>query len=197
MKIELADKLNLFGPAMTEKPSLLSARVSTEAMKTKINKSLVICLLLAVAGGYAVSATAADAPNTKPGTTSTKPTTQQLTGKVVAVDKITKTVSIQIGTQTYTLQLTDKTKIAQGGSDKKMDAITVGEEISVTVTVRELAGGKVEVVVTSVDLPTDTAAQGPKGKGGGYGFGFGGTPPPFPGGPNPGNLDGPVVSKHK
>ena len=193
MKVELTDQLNLFGPAMTENPSLLSASVSDKVMKSNIRKSLLICPLLSLAGGFTSSTYAADAPPVPAPTTASKPTTQQLSGKVIAVDKIAKTVSLQIGTQTYTLQFTDKTKIAQDGKEKKIDAVTIGDDISVTVAVRELAGGKVEVVVTSVDLPTTTAAQGGKGKGHGR---SGGSQHPFQNGPNPANFDGPIISPH-
>ena len=158
-------------------------------MKTTINKSIVVCLL--AAGGSVLNVSAADSSPAPVQTPASKPTTQQLSGKVIAVDKINKTVSVQIGTQTYTLQLTDKTKVAQDGKEKKLDAITVGDEINVTVTVRETAGGKVEVVVVNVDLPSATAAQGSNGKGVGV---MGGRPTPFQSGPNPANFDGPVIS---
>jgi len=199
MKVKLTNKLNLFGPALPENPSPLSAFVSDIIMKSNVNKKLVICLLLALAAGFTLNTRAADAPVVEPAPVPPAPETgrpaaQHLAGKVVAVDKIAKTVSIQIGTQTYTLQLTAKTKIGQAGKNKNIDSITVGDDISVTVNVRELAGGKVEVVVASVDLPVTTAAQGGNGRGLGSG---GGTPPPFQNGPNPANFDGPIISPHK
>jgi hypothetical protein len=72
-----------------------------------------------------------------------------------------------------------------------MADFVVGEEISVNVMLRELASGRIEVAVLSVELPEVTAAQG-RGNNRSNSPGF--VPPPFQNGPNPGNVDGPVVS---
>ena len=172
-------------------------------MKKTILKSLVIVLLTGLAGGAALSVRAEE-----PATTSAPKTTkQQLAGKVVAVDKKSRTVTMEVNGKTYVLQLDKKTKIAKAGkkdengqavpgAEQTFDDIGVGESLEVGVAVTELPSGEVQVAVETVqtDLPEDAA-----GKGHAHGHDKGkrnGPPVPFPGNgtPNLGNSGGNVVS---
>lgn len=159
-------------------------------MKAKLP---VVLSLLMLAGGTTLSVRAEDKPATpeKPAAPAPKkPIQQQLSGKVVAVDKVSKTITLQVNNLTYVLEIADSTRVAKNGKEKSLIDVVVGEEINVTVLLRELPNGRIEVAVLSVDLPESTEAQG--GRGGTFT-----QPPPFQNGPNPGNVDGPVISPHR
>ena len=163
----------------------------------KANIPVVLSLLL-LAGGSTLSVRAEDKPVTpeKPAAptapaTPKKPVQQQLSGKVVAVDKLSKTITLQVNNLTYVLEVADSTRIAKAGKEKSLIDVTVGEEINVNVLLRELPNGRVEVALLSVDLAESTEAQGGRGN---NPFN---KPPPFQNGPNPGNVDGPVISPSK
>ena len=161
----------------------------------KANIPVVLSLLL-LAGGTTLSVRAEDKPATpeKPATPAPaapkKPVQQQLTGKVVAVDKVSRTITLQVNNLTYVLEIADSTRVAKAGKEKSLIDVVVGEEINVTVLLRELPNGRVEVAVLSVDLQQSTEAQGGRGN---NPFS---QPPPFQNGPNPGNVDGPIISPH-
>ncbi len=169
---------------------LVSATNPHRIMK-KIKNTLVLGLLLSLAGGI-TAARAEETPGAKPAAVPAKkpaqPIQQTLTGKVVAVDKAAKTVTIQINGQPYVLQLTAASKLAKAGQSKSIYDVNVGEDISVEVLLKENAQGKVEVVVLSVELNETAEAQGKGGNG------KGGANRPFQTVPNPANVDGPVVS---
>jgi hypothetical protein len=160
---------------------------------------VVLSLLLTLAGGTALTVQAEDeapAAPAKPAAPATppapkKPIQQTLSGKVVAIDRLNRTVTLQVNNLTYVLQITDSTRVNRSGKEQSMADFVVGEEISVNVMLRELASGRIEVAVLSVELPEVTAAQG-RGNNRSNSPGF--VPPPFQNGPNPGNVDGPVVS---
>ena len=172
---------------------LVSATNPHRIMK-KIKNTLVLGLLVSLAGGI-TAARAEVTPAAKPAATPAKkpapPIQQTLAGKVVAVDKAAKTVTIQIGTQTYTLQLTAASKVTKVGQSKSIYDVNVGEDISVEVLLKENDQGKVEVVVLSVELNETVEAQG---KGGSSNSG---NSRPFQTVPNPANVDGPVVSPNR
>ena len=163
----------------------------------KLTKLSVLGLALTLAGGITALADEQPATPTKPATPAPetpapapkKPIQQQLTGKVVAVDRTAKTVTLQVNNLTYVLEIADSTRVSKGGKERGLLDIIVGEEISVTVLLRELPNGRVEVAVLSVDLSDTTEAQGK----GGPKFN---QPPPFQNGPNPANIDGPIISPH-
>ena len=174
---------------------LVSATNPHRIMK-KIKNTLVLGLLFSLAGGI-TAARAEVTPAAKPATPAKKPAQpiqQTLAGKVVAVDKAAKTVTIQINSQTYVLQLTAASKVAKAGQSKSILDVNVGEDISVEVLLKENAQGKVEVVVLSVELNETAEAQG---KGNGKPAGKSGNSRPFQTIPNPANIDGPVVSPNR
>jgi hypothetical protein len=173
--------------------TLVSATTPHRIMK-KVKNTLVLGLLISLAGGI-TAARADEKPGTKPAATPAKqpaqPIQQTLAGKVVAVDKAAKTVTMQINSQTYVLQLTSSSKITKAGQTKSIFDVNVGEDISVEVLLKENTQGKVEVVVLSVQLSDTAEAQGKGGNG------KGGANRPFQTVPNPANVDGPVVSPNK
>ena len=165
-----------------------------------LNTPLVLSSLLALAGGAALSVRADDqtpAPK-KPAAPATpaapkKPVQQTLNGKVIAVDRLSRTVTLQVNNLTYVLQIADSTRLTRNGKEQSFADFVVGEEASVNVMLRELNNGRIEVAVLAVDLPETTVAQGnSKGAGGSFT-----QPPPFQNGPNPGNIDGPVISRSR
>jgi hypothetical protein len=127
-----------------------------------------------------------------------RPVQQQLSGKVIAVDKYGKTVTLQVNNLTYVLQIADATRISQAGKERTITDVIVGEDITVTVMLRELSDGRVEVAVLSVELATEDAQSRNRGRGNGQGHGKGRHHHgPFHNGPHPPNVDGPVVSPHR
>ena len=129
---------------------------------------------------------------------SRKPIRQQLTGRVVAVEKRERTLTLQVDNLTYVLQIADSTRISRKGGERVLSDVIVGEEISVNVVLRELANGRVEVAVLSVELSGTVAAQG-KGKGARDGASVESptAPPPFQNSANSGNQDGPIISPNR
>jgi hypothetical protein len=128
-----------------------------------------------------------------------KPVRQELTGKVLAVDRFASTVTLQVDSLTYVLQIADATLISRADSVTSLADVVVGQEVTVNVMLRERSNGTVEVAVLSVALPDTVDAQGPgngkaKGKGKDRKGPPFGAPPPFVNGPNPGNVDGPIIS---
>ncbi len=158
-------------------------------------KLMVLSLLAGMAGGTTTALRADDTPTDKvtdkPAIKKPMPPTQQkLSGKVVAVDRTSRTVTLQINGQTYVLPISETTKIAQSGKTKSIYDVTVGEDVTVDVMLKETPGGRIEVSVLNVELPETATAQGGIGKGG-RGFG------PFASEPNPAHVDGAVVSPTK
>lgn len=162
----------------------------------KLTKLSVLGLAVTLATGFTLAEEQPATPP-KPGAPTPetpapakKPIQQQLTGKVVAIDKAAKTVTLQVNNLTYVLEIADSTRVSKAGKERGLIDIIVGEEISVTVLLRELPNGRVEVAVLSVELADATEAQGKSGT-------RFSQPPPFQNGPNPGNVDGPIISPHR
>lgn len=167
-----------------------------------IKTPVLLGLLLTLAGGATQAVRAEDKPAAPPATTPAtpkKPVQQTLAGKVVAVDKYGKTITLQVDNLTYVLQVTDSTRVSLAGKEQSIADVTVGEELSVNVLLRELPDGRVEVAVLSVDRQSSAQAQGGgHGRGGrGHGKPWNNPNHPFHHGPHPPNVDGPVVSPHR
>ena len=95
---------------------------------------------------------------------SKRPVPQQLSGKVVAVDKYGKSITVQVNNVSYVLQVADATRFTLGKREKSIADVVVGEQINVTMLLRELADGRVEIAVLGVELGVAAEAQG-KGRG--------------------------------
>jgi len=97
------------------------------------------------------------------------------------------------------LQITDSTRVGKASDEQSIADIVVGEELNVTVLLRELPDGRVEVAVLSIDL--DESAEAQHGRRNAYGYGKGkgknNGHGPFHHGPHPPNVDGPIVSPHR
>ena len=161
--------------------------------------TVVLSLLLTLAGG-ALTVRAEDEAPAKPTPKVApappppkKPIRQTLTGKVIALDRYGRTVTLQVNNLTYVLQITDSTRLSRGGEPQNFAEFVIGEEITVELMLRELNNGRVEVAVLSVELPQATTAQG-RGRIRNSTFA---QPPPFQNGANPANVDGPVISRSR
>jgi hypothetical protein len=194
VKSTFTKQLNWFAPIAMRNRASRAAATSNITMTPNSKKLMVLSLLAAMAGGMTPAIRADEAPVEKPSDKPAikkpmPPTQQKLSGKVVAVDKTAKTVTLQINGQTYVLQISEGTKIAQSGKQKSLTDVTVGEDVTVDVMLRETAGGRIEVSVLSVELPETATAQGGADKSGGF--------RPFQTEPNPAHIDGWVVSPTK
>jgi len=162
-----------------------------------IKRTIALSLLLTMSGAASLTLQAEDEPATpaKPAAPAPpppkKPIQQRLTGKVVSVDRYARTITLQVSDLTYVLQIADSTRISRNGQERNLSDVVVGWDVTVNVVLREFANGRVEVAVLSVELPEIIASQGRH-----YGPLFT-NPPPFQNGPNPGNVDGPIVSPHR
>jgi hypothetical protein len=136
-----------------------------------VNPTVILSLSLALAGGIPLDARADDKPETPANLSnpaqparpeSKRPVPQPLTGKVVAVDKYGKTITLQVNNVSYVLQIADATRITLGGRERSIRDVVVGEQINVTVLLRELADSRVEIAVLAVELGVGEQAQGRK-----------------------------------
>ena len=132
-----------------------------------INLSKVL-LVLALCLGITAAVQAEDKPsqstNSATKSESKRPVPQQLSGKVVAVDKYGKSITLQVNNVSYVLQTADATRFTHGKREKSIADVVVGEQINVTMLLRELADGRVEIAVLGVELDVAAEAQG-KGRG--------------------------------
>ena len=193
-----------------ERVRLAAGTMSSRFLRPAINRNTtmkvikipaVLGLLLTLAGGVTQAVRAEDKPTARAVTTPTpatpkKPVQQQLSGKVVAVDRYGKTITLQVDNLTYVLQVTDSTRVSKTGKEQSITDVVPGEELTVNVLLRELPDGRVEVAVLSVELQSSAEAQGRRGRGG-RGHGKNHHHGPFHNGPHPPNCDGPVVSPHR
>ncbi len=162
-------------------------------MKKAIKTPVVLGLLLTLAGGIQARAedTKPAAPAITKPTPAKKPVQTQLNGKVVAVDKYSRSITLQVDNLTYVLQVTDSTRVSKAGKEQNLTDVVVGQELSANVLLTERPDGRIEVALLSVDLPDVAEAQGPKhGRGRGHGRGHG-NHGPFHHGPHPPNHDNP------
>ncbi len=177
-----------------EVDSLCAARQTNRntTMKKAIKTPVILGLLLTLAGGIEVRAEDKPAAPavTKPAP-SKKPVQTQLNGKVVAVDKYSRSITLQVENLTYVLQVTDSTRVSKSGKEQNLTDVVVGQELSANVLLTERPDGRIEVALLSVDLPEVAEAQGPKhGRGRGHGKGHD-KHGPFHHGPHPPNHDNP------
>lgn len=127
-----------------------------------INSSAALSLLLALGAGIALNARAEDKPATPPKTESKKSVPQQLSGKVVAADKYGRSITLQVNNVSYVLQIADATRFTLAGRERSIRDVVVGEQITVTVLLRELSDARVEIAVLAVELGVGEEAQGRK-----------------------------------
>ena len=113
----------------------------------KILSSAVLAAVLMTLPSYVRAADQpADAPKTEK-----KPRLMPFNGKVGAVDKAAKTVTLEGREKTRVFQITSETKIRKDRKPATLDDVQVGERVGGAA--RESAEGKMEVVTLNVGLP--------------------------------------------
>src|SRR5262249_7183948 len=113
-----------------------------------INTSVVLSLLVTLAAGTALSVRADDEalpPSKRPPPAAPpapkKPVRQTLTGRIVAIDRYGRAITLQVGNLTYVLQITDSTRVSRNEKEQSFAEFALGQEISVEVLLRELPSG--------------------------------------------------------
>ncbi len=134
-------------------------------MKKLMKQTIGVCLLSAVAVGFTVPLRAADKPADKPAATpeagkKAKPRGLPFRGKLSAVDKLAKTITIKGKEKDRVFHITSQTKISKAGKPATLDEGVVGEDVSGFA--REAAGGNMEAA--SVRFGPRPEAEGAKGK---------------------------------
>jgi hypothetical protein len=167
---EMFNETNGFGAPSGIIPGFQA--INRKVNMNAINLSKVLTLILALCLGNSSGVKAEENPgkstNSISKAESKKPVPQQLSGKVVAVDKYGKSITLQVNNVSYVLQVADATRFTLGKREKSIADVVVGEQINVTMLLRELADGRVEIAVLAVELGVAAEAQG-KGRGRGRG----------------------------
>jgi hypothetical protein len=124
-----------------------------------------VLALLTVGMAFTVPATqavAADAPNDKPAQAPPKTAKQKqmpFRGKVGAVDKVAKTVTLEGKEKSRTFQITSASKITKNGKPAVIDDVTVGETVGGLA--REVTG-KLEIVTLNLGAKAAKPKEGGK-----------------------------------
>src|SRR2546426_9662799 len=118
---------------------------------------LIVAALTTALLGNAFSIRAAEKPTEKPAEAKEgKARPRPFSGKVKAVDKTAKTVTLE-GEKAQVFQITSETKILKERKPATFDDITVGEHISGRI--RESADGKLETLLMNVGAPPARPAK--------------------------------------
>jgi Cu/Ag efflux protein CusF len=122
-----------------------------------MKRLLIVTALATALLGNAFSIRAADKPAEKPAEAKEgKARPRPFSGKVKAVDKAAKTVTLE-GEKAQVFQITSETKIFKERKPATFDDITVGEHISGRI--RESADGKLETLLMNVGAPPTRPAK--------------------------------------
>lgn len=173
-------------------------------MKRTSKYRLILGLSMAAVAGNTVLAQDSAAPTVPPPTTTTvttpptpAPAPVVINGKIVVVDKIARTITVDVNGKLRLLKVGRKVKMVDNGKLVTFEDLVAGQNIAVLT--RETADGSMEVVALSVepsDAQIEAAGKGntkPTDKGkGNSGSGLGGGP--FQTAPNPANNGGPIIS---
>jgi hypothetical protein len=146
----------------------INRKVNMNAINLSKVLTLVVTLCLGISRGVQAEEKPSQPANPASKPESKRPVPQQLTGKVVGVDKYGKSITLQVNNVSYVLQVADATRFTHGKREKSIADVVVGEQINVTMLLRELADGRVEIAVLGVELDVAAEAQG-KGRGRGKG----------------------------
>jgi len=121
-----------------------------------------------------------------------------LSGKVIAVDKTIRSLTVEIQGKPLQVNVTRGMKITRRGKVTSFDEVVVGQQVSLTFAEIQ---GKLEVVLVAIDgnpAPAEAAGKGGvKGSSGPPETHPGNLPTPFPGNANPANNNGITRSKNK
>ena len=125
--------------------------------------SIVLALLTAAmvfAGSAAQAAESAKDKSVQPPKAEGKQKQMPFRGKVSAVDKTSKTVTLEGKEKSRTFQITSATKITKDGKPAVMDDVLVGQ--SVGGSAKETAAGKWEVVTLNLGAKVGKAKDAEK-----------------------------------
>ena len=143
-------------------------------MIKSIQQAIAVCLLSAVAVGFTIPIQAADKPAEKPAAApeagkKEKPRGMPFTGKLSAVDKVAKTITIKGKEKERVFHITSQTRIIKAGKPATLEDGVVGEEVGGFA--REAAEGKLEAATVRFGpRPEGEGAKGAeKGEGKGKG----------------------------
>ncbi len=117
-----------------------------------MKKLLIALVLTVVIGGVIPNCPAADKPGDKPGEAKkdAKPKFRPFNGKVKAVDKTAKTITLE-GEKAQTFHVTAETKINKEGKPATLNDVAAGEQVGGRA--REGAEGKWDAVTVNVGKP--------------------------------------------
>src|SRR5712672_2288568 len=117
-----------------------------------MNKAFTIALLGALAAFQPIALHAADNPaETPPAKTEKKLRSLPFNGRVSAVDKAAKTVTLEGKEKVRVFQVTSETKIHKDKKPATLDDVVVGDRVGGAY--RENAEGKMELVSLNTGLP--------------------------------------------
>src|SRR5438132_5216909 len=116
-------------------------------MKKLFTLAVLVASVACVSSGLRAAEGSKDKPSQSPGSDN-KPKQRPFRGKVSAVDKTAKTITLEGKEKSRTFQITSGTKITKDGKPAVLDDVTVGE--SVRGVAKENAAGKLEAVTVKV-----------------------------------------------
>lgn len=132
-------------------------------MHKKIISCLTMTLLAVASSSLTLTVHAADKPEAK--TPAKKPATGQVPfrGKISAVDKTAKTITIEGKEKGRTIHVTSETKIRKAGKPATFDDATAGEEVGGLA--KKSADGKLEAISLRVGPKPEAPKKSSKPKG--------------------------------
>jgi hypothetical protein len=128
-----------------------------------MKESIVLALLTAAmvfAGSATQAAESAKDKSVQPPKSEGKPKQMPFRGKVNAVDKTAKTVTLEGKEKNRTFQITSETKITKDGKPAVMDDVLVGQIVGGLA--KETAAGKLEVVTLNIGAKVGKAKDAEK-----------------------------------
>ena len=128
-------------------------------MKKLFTLAVLVASVACVSSGLRAAEGSKDKPSQSPGSDN-KPKQMPFRGKVSAVDKSAKTVTLEGKDKGRTYQITSATKITKDGKPAVLDAVTVGESVGGLAKLN--AAGKWEVVTLRVGAGTGTPKKSDK-----------------------------------
>jgi hypothetical protein len=105
-----------------------------EIMKKFIHSVLIVCAVVVLANGFSNNLLADEQVNDSPTSTETKPKRPYpFRGKISAIDKEARSITLQGKEKSRTFYFTAETKVQKHGKSAKLDDAVVGDEVAGTV----------------------------------------------------------------
>jgi hypothetical protein len=169
-------------------------------MNRTSNKLMWVGLAVALIAALPTTFNAADTPPTRRATARSAP--QPLNGRIVAVDRARKTVTVDIKGQLYVFRLGSQLTVLVRDKQVSVDALAPGQEISLVA--RAGSDGRFEIVAMSIAPGSFAAEAAGRSVGAASDKGTASQsvpgnnlPAPFRVDPNPANISGNVISPNK